>query len=201
MYAPLFHDFRKEKCFKKIYLILFSRGAFISKPHSSTCVCMSCRRHCPGEGPDSLRQSLIRINTYKALASPAWLCLTTQDPIHAAFKLSWELSCLARKENEFKKIYLSLSGNITCLTTTSKSSIFRTTSKIIKSHKKDRNFVFNLLSPALFRIKMGIFCKYFLRRNVLQMRVSKRLHIFNRAVFVQNPNVMSKHEYTLSNMV
>ena len=98
-----------------VILFCCSRGAFISKPHSSTCVCTSCsRRHGHnqgvGEGPDSLRQSLIRINTYKALASPAWLCLTTQDPIHAAFKLSWELSCLARKENEFKKIYLSLSG-------------------------------------------------------------------------------------------
>ncbi|KAF8791422.1 Transient-receptor-potential-like protein like [Argiope bruennichi] len=45
-----------------------------------------------------------------ALASPAWISLTSEDPILTAFKLSWELEHLAHRENEFKEIYLVLSN-------------------------------------------------------------------------------------------
>lgn len=58
---------------------------------------------------DSLRHSLLRINTYRALASPAWISLTSPDPILTAFKLSWELEHLALRENEFKDSYMHLS--------------------------------------------------------------------------------------------
>ena len=59
---------------------------------------------------DSLRHSLLRINTYRALASPAWISLTSPDPTLSAFKLSWELEHLALRENEFKDSYMQLSG-------------------------------------------------------------------------------------------
>jgi hypothetical protein len=59
---------------------------------------------------DSLRHSLLRINTYRALASPAWISLTSPDPILSAFQLSWELEHLALRENEFKDSYLQLSN-------------------------------------------------------------------------------------------
>ena len=59
---------------------------------------------------DSLRHSLLRINTYRALASPAWISLTSPDPTLSAFQLSWELEHLALRENEFKDSYMQLSS-------------------------------------------------------------------------------------------
>ncbi|KAK7474523.1 hypothetical protein BaRGS_00034217, partial [Batillaria attramentaria] len=63
-----------------------------------------------GVHADSLRHSLLRINTYKALASPAWISLTSPDPTLTAFRLSWELEHLALRENEFKDSYMQLSN-------------------------------------------------------------------------------------------
>ncbi|CAG5124506.1 unnamed protein product, partial [Candidula unifasciata] len=57
-----------------------------------------------------LRHSLLRINTYKALASPSWISMTSPDPVLTAFQLSWELDHLALRENEFKDSYIQLSG-------------------------------------------------------------------------------------------
>ena len=57
-----------------------------------------------------MRHSLKRINTYRALASPAWISLTSPDPILTAFRLSWELERLALRENEFKDTYIELSN-------------------------------------------------------------------------------------------
>ena len=45
----------------------------------------------------------------RALASPAWISLTSADPVLTAFKLSWELEKLSIKENEFKDVYVQLS--------------------------------------------------------------------------------------------
>lgn len=58
---------------------------------------------------DSLRHSLLRIHTFRALSSPAWISLTSPDPVLTAFKLSWELDHLAMRENEFKDLYAELS--------------------------------------------------------------------------------------------
>ncbi len=86
----------------EILQLLLTRGATISKPHPVICDCETCQEK---QNEDSLRYSLHRINTYKALASPAWISLTSSDPILTAFKLSWELMRLAIRENEFKDIY------------------------------------------------------------------------------------------------
>ncbi|XP_076057895.1 transient-receptor-potential-like protein [Oratosquilla oratoria] len=91
----------------EILQLFLSRGAYIDKPHTLACMCQQCTE---GFHNDSLRYSLKRIHTYRALASPAWISLTSEDPILAAFKLSWELERLARVENEFKDTYLELSG-------------------------------------------------------------------------------------------
>lgn len=45
----------------------------------------------------------------QALASPAWIALTSSDPILTAFKLSWELQTLSNREHEFKDFYMELS--------------------------------------------------------------------------------------------
>ncbi|XP_002733765.1 transient-receptor-potential-like protein [Saccoglossus kowalevskii] len=90
----------------EILQLLLTRGATISTPHNVTCGCEHCTEK---QHEDSLRHSLHRINTYKALASPAWISLTSSDPILTAFKLSWELEHLAMRENEFKDVYQQLS--------------------------------------------------------------------------------------------
>ncbi|XP_061164348.1 transient-receptor-potential-like protein [Saccostrea echinata] len=91
--------------FEILQLILL-RGANIKFPHMLSCSCQECQEQV---NEDSLRHSLFRINSYKALASPAWISLTSPDPILTAFKLSWELQKLALTENEFKDTYIQLS--------------------------------------------------------------------------------------------
>ncbi|CAB3374374.1 Hypothetical predicted protein [Cloeon dipterum] len=91
----------------EILQLFLARGAYIDKPHPLNCFCRQCEE---SKQSDSLRYSLKRIHTYKALASPAWLSLTSHDPILSAFKLSWELERLAELENEFKDIYMELSS-------------------------------------------------------------------------------------------
>jgi len=83
----------------EILQLLLSRGARIVRPHALTCCCPRCRRE---NSEDSLRHSLLRIHTYRALSSPAWISLTSADPVLTAFRLSWELDHLAMRENEFK---------------------------------------------------------------------------------------------------
>ncbi|XP_059469179.1 transient-receptor-potential-like protein [Neocloeon triangulifer] len=90
----------------EILQLFLARGAYIDKPHPLSCFCRQCEE---GKQSDSLRYSLKRIHTYRALASPAWLSLTSHDPILSSFKLSWELERLAKVENEFKDTYMELS--------------------------------------------------------------------------------------------
>ena len=89
----------------EILQLLLSRGARIERPHTMTCSCSKCSIEVK---EDSLRHSLLRINSYRALSSPAWISLTSSDPVLTAFKLSWELEKLAMRENEFQDIYAEL---------------------------------------------------------------------------------------------
>lgn len=91
----------------EILQLLLMRGAVIDRPHQLSCSCRKCQEKV---NEDGLRHSLRRINTYRALASPAWISLTSSDPILTAFKLSWELEKLALRENEFKDTYMALSN-------------------------------------------------------------------------------------------
>ncbi|CAI5445881.1 unnamed protein product [Caenorhabditis angaria] len=90
----------------EILQMLLRKDASIEKPHRHTCNCETCDRE---RLNDSLQYSLKRINTFRALASPAWMSLTSPDPILSAFKLSWDLQRLAFEEHEFKETYLQLS--------------------------------------------------------------------------------------------
>ncbi|EGT52084.1 CBN-TRP-1 protein [Caenorhabditis brenneri] len=90
----------------EILQMLIRKDATIDPPHSHTCICESCDRE---RLNDSLQYSLKRINTFRALASPAYISLTSHDPISEAFKLSWDLQKLAFEEHEFKETYLQLS--------------------------------------------------------------------------------------------
>ncbi|ULU00598.1 hypothetical protein L5515_004070 [Caenorhabditis briggsae] len=90
----------------EILQMLIRKDAKIDPPHNHTCICETCDRE---RLNDSLQYSLKRINTYRALASPAYMSLTSSDPINEAFKLSWALQRLAFEEHEFKETYLQLS--------------------------------------------------------------------------------------------
>lgn len=68
----------------EILQLLLSRGAHIHRPHSLSCSCAVCQEE---RSDDSLQHSLRRIYTYRALASPAWISLTSNDPILTAFRL------------------------------------------------------------------------------------------------------------------
>nr|QDQ16919.1 transient receptor potential-like protein [Danaus plexippus] len=89
----------------EIIKLLLDRGATLPDPHDIRCGCDICIRD---SSDDSLRHSLARLNTYRALASPSLIALSATDPILTAFQLSWELRNLAFAEQESKSQYLEL---------------------------------------------------------------------------------------------
>ncbi|XP_077360486.1 short transient receptor potential channel 2-like isoform X2 [Festucalex cinctus] len=95
-------------CQKDLYDIvtmLTQKGHVIPWPHKISCACLECRN---GRQYDLLKFSLSRINTYRGIASRAYLSITSDDAMLSAFSLSSELRKLSRKEPEFKPQYLSL---------------------------------------------------------------------------------------------
>ncbi|XP_040929509.1 short transient receptor potential channel 6 isoform X2 [Betta splendens] len=90
----------------EIVHILLVKGAFIERPHDYFCQCGVCGEQ---QRRDSFSHSQSRINAYKGLASPAYLSLSSKDPVVAALELSNELACLASVEKEFKNDYKKLS--------------------------------------------------------------------------------------------
>lgn len=82
--------------------ILLMMGARIERPHDYFCQCRACSDE---QSRDSFSHSQSRINAYKGLASPAYLCLSSEDPVMEALELGNELSVLANTEKEFKVQY------------------------------------------------------------------------------------------------
>ncbi|XP_070774052.1 short transient receptor potential channel 2-like [Enoplosus armatus] len=95
-------------CQKDLYDIvtmLTQKGHVIPWPHKISCTCLECRN---GRQYDLLKFSLSRINTYRGIASRAYLSVTSEDAMLRAFSLSRELRKLSQKEPEFKPQYLDL---------------------------------------------------------------------------------------------
>ncbi|KAF7656031.1 hypothetical protein LDENG_00047170 [Lucifuga dentata] len=95
-------------CQKDLYdivTVLTKKGHIIPWPHKISCACLECRN---GRQYDLLKFSLSRINTYRGIASRAYLSVTSDDAMLTAFSLSRELRMLSQKEPEFKPQYLSL---------------------------------------------------------------------------------------------
>ncbi|XP_042355809.1 short transient receptor potential channel 2-like [Plectropomus leopardus] len=95
-------------CQKDLYDIvtmLTQKGHIIPWPHKISCACLECRN---GRQYDLLKFSLSRINTYRGIASRAYLSITSDDAMLRAFSLSKELRKLSQKEPEFKPQYLGL---------------------------------------------------------------------------------------------
>uniref|UniRef100_A0A8C0WFE7 Transient receptor ion channel domain-containing protein n=1 Tax=Castor canadensis TaxID=51338 RepID=A0A8C0WFE7_CASCN len=85
---------------------LLRKGARIERPHDYFCKCSECNQK---QKHDSFSHSRSRINAYKGLASPAYLSLSSEDPVMTALELSNELAVLANIEKEFKNDYRKLS--------------------------------------------------------------------------------------------
>ncbi|KTF92872.1 hypothetical protein cypCar_00015802 [Cyprinus carpio] len=94
-----------QKDLYEIVTMLTQRGHDIPLPHSISCTCLECRN---SRQYDLLKFSLSRINTYRGIASRAYLSITSEDAMLSAFHLSRELRKLSNKEPEFKPQYLAL---------------------------------------------------------------------------------------------
>ncbi|KAM6960530.1 short transient receptor potential channel 2 [Aplochiton taeniatus] len=94
-----------QKDLYEIVTMLTNKGHAIPLPHTISCSCLECHN---GRQYDLLKFSLSRINTYRGIASRAYLSITTEDAILSAFRLCRELHKLSKKEPEFKPEYLSL---------------------------------------------------------------------------------------------
>ncbi|TRY91328.1 hypothetical protein DNTS_030137, partial [Danionella cerebrum] len=79
--------------------MLLLKGARIERPHDYFCKCADCLEK---QRKDSFSHSRSRINAYRGLASPAYLSLSSEDPVLTALELSNELAKLANIEKEFK---------------------------------------------------------------------------------------------------
>ncbi|KAJ3589808.1 hypothetical protein NHX12_010649 [Muraenolepis orangiensis] len=94
-----------QKDLYEIVTMLTQKGHGIPWPHKISCACLECRN---GRQYDLLKFSLSRINTYRGIASRAYLSVTSEDAMLNAFCLSKELRKLSKKEPEFKPQYLAL---------------------------------------------------------------------------------------------
>ncbi|KAG5450291.1 Transient receptor putative-gamma protein [Clonorchis sinensis] len=89
-----------------ILKLLLDRGDRIPKPHDLRCSCHNCVQ---ARRTDGLQHSKLRINAFRALTSPSFIILTSNDPILTAFEMSYELRQLGELENEFRTDYEELS--------------------------------------------------------------------------------------------
>ncbi|XP_064608787.1 short transient receptor potential channel 7-like [Liolophura sinensis] len=89
----------------EIIQMFLSRNHKIEKPHPISCNCTDCVTK---QNYDSLKRSRSRLNAYRALASPAYMALSSPDPIMTTFELRQEMMKLAEVEKEFKSDYLGL---------------------------------------------------------------------------------------------
>ncbi|CAL1528596.1 unnamed protein product, partial [Lymnaea stagnalis] len=84
-------------------------GVFLEEPHDYFCACTECT---DGRREDFKVYTTRRLDTFTALASPAYIALTAEDPILFAFNLSRKFRRLAEIEGEYKQIYLQLDTQV-----------------------------------------------------------------------------------------
>lgn len=94
----------------EIIQLFLARKHTIEKPHVIACQCRDCQVK---QKFDSLKRSRSRLNAYRALASPAYIVLSSPDPIMTTFELRQEMMALAEIEKEFK---VTLSNPLVSLT-------------------------------------------------------------------------------------
>lgn len=91
--------------YEVIKLLLDRNICHLPDPHDPNCECDSCTK---SRLEDCLRYSKSRLNSYKALASPCLMALSSTDPLLSAFELSEKLDNLARMEPEYRQDYFKI---------------------------------------------------------------------------------------------
>lgn len=89
---------------------LIERGHRIQKPHKPECNCSDCRQRWAED--DMLHDESLRLNLYRAVSNPAYICHATNDPIYTAFQLSTELMKCSYLCPQFRTAYFELSQEI-----------------------------------------------------------------------------------------
>ena len=89
----------------EILKILLDRGASLPTPHDLKCSCEAC---ITASQEDSLRFSLSRINSYRALASPSLIALTRYVSFALKYrrKINWSHFLILRFHHQDICIYL-----------------------------------------------------------------------------------------------
>lgn len=114
--------------FEIIKILLDRRVSPIPNPHCPRCDCQECS---VAREEDCLKHSRAKINAYRALASPCFMALASQDPLLTAFEMSAKLENLAKMEPEYKQDYLKL--RIQCQTFATKLLDHTRTSKELET--------------------------------------------------------------------
>ncbi|XP_074660519.1 short transient receptor potential channel 7-like [Tubulanus polymorphus] len=89
----------------EIIQLFIMREQRVEKPHQIDCQCEHCKT---GASDDPLNFHLSRLHKYQALSSPAYMALTSTDPVATSFELRQEMTHMANSHKEFKPDYLSL---------------------------------------------------------------------------------------------
>ncbi|XP_074660520.1 short transient receptor potential channel 7-like [Tubulanus polymorphus] len=89
----------------EIIQLFIMREQRVEKPHQIDCQCSRCLT---GASDDPLNFHLSRLHKYQALSSPAYMALTSTDPVATSFELRQEMTRVANSHKEFKPDYLSL---------------------------------------------------------------------------------------------
>ncbi|XP_062860430.1 short transient receptor potential channel 6 [Trichomycterus rosablanca] len=155
----------------EIVHILLRKGARIERPHDYFCKCNNCAYH---QKHDSFSHSRSRINAYKGLASPAYLSLSSEDPVLTALELSNELAVLANIEKEFKNDYQKLSMQCKDFVV-GLLDLCRNTEEVeaILNGDTDLNDCDSTGRPNLIRLKLAI--KYELKKFVAHPNCQQQL--------------------------
>nr|CAD7411671.1 unnamed protein product [Timema cristinae] len=92
----------------EIIEMLLERNHSITRPHPPRCLCSQvCRRILKEE--DALHVATAKLEVYRAISNPAYLCQSSDDPILMAFQLFKELHQCATIHQEFRAAYTQLS--------------------------------------------------------------------------------------------
>lgn len=91
----------------EIVELLLERGHVISRPHKPNCMCEQCRESYKTD--DLLHAQTRKLNLYRAISNPAYICHTSDDPILTTFELSHELMICSKVFPEFRMAYVELS--------------------------------------------------------------------------------------------
>ncbi|GFO25029.1 short transient receptor potential channel 6 [Plakobranchus ocellatus] len=92
-----------------IVQLLLQRGDTITRPHKFGCICQECINK---NKFDQLRFAQCRLDSYRGLASEAYISLYSKDPFLTAFELASELRTLANQEVCFKTEYIALADQL-----------------------------------------------------------------------------------------